>query len=58
MKTIPLPRTRLTVSQSKEKQAASRPLRTLADEMTSQAIDEAIALGAAAQNPAWSSIGL
>ena len=36
----------------------SRPLRTLADEMTSQAIDEAIALGAAAQNPAWSNIGL
>jgi len=36
----------------------SRPLRAVADDMTSQAIDEAIALGGAALNPAWSNIGL
>ena len=36
----------------------SRPLRAVADDMTAQAIDEAIALGGAALNPAWSNIGL
>jgi len=55
---LALEATRLTISQDKSAQAASRPLRSLADDMTSQAIDEAIALGAAARNPAWSSIGL
>jgi hypothetical protein len=55
---LALEATRLTISPDKAAQAASRPLRSLADDMTSQAIDEAIALGAAAQNPAWSNIGL
>ncbi len=63
---LALEATRLTISpfgelrdrQDKAAQAASRPLRTLADDMTSQAIDEAIALGGAALNPAWSNIGL
>ena len=63
---LALEATRLTISpvgeprdrQDKAAQAASRPLRSVADDMTSQAIDEAIALGGAALNPAWSNIGL
>lgn len=55
---LALEATRLTIGLDKAAQAASRPLRALADSMTSQAIDEAIALGPVGQNPAWSEIGL
>ena len=55
---LALEATRLTVSRDKTAQAASRPLGALADSMTSQAIDEAIALGPVGQNPAWSNIDL
>lgn len=49
---------KLSDRQEKTAQAASKSLRAVADSMTNQAIDEAIALCPATQNPAWSGIGL